>query len=643
MKVAKSMAIEMISTEIDRQREYLADLPKDYNFPLFSGRQAVESQRRSGYRDSARAAREIVDNAYEAGAKNLWITFDRVVPSGRKKHERANTVSAVAFIDDGPGMLHESAQNSMVRYALSWGGGTHFKDPKLIGKFGFGLPNSSINQTKRVEVYSKTADRRRWVRGVLDINEVPTHGLVEISEPSEAELPDFVADFLKRKNIQLTSGTIVVWDKPDRLTWTQASTLAEKLRFDFRVTYRGILDDFNLFVESDERLQTLDPLFLSPDALYYLPPEQNGAFCSFDKDIVVKYFRDKQTGRQHLVWLKDHKELESAETELQNPPEDEDDIRIGTIAIRVARFPYGFVNGKVKGTDAYARFEYRKDRRGMSFVRCGREIETVDVFPKHSRDEASGLGSWPLLQAYAYHWAVECRFCAELDEAFGIGNDKQTVRPIEDFWRVLAEAHVDKALVEEQRYQHDIRKKEKATEVEDASANSPALDAATQARKLSGRPQKVTEETEKVVKDRLEKTSTERAKEKGTSVDEARAAIERESERARYGIGFVNIPGGVFMQPDFGTGLQVVAQVNRQHPFYAFYSEISGKGGIRLRNAVNLILLGLAEAELYAASQESKLVLSDMREHTLNRFLSNSLKILDSLVPSGREDEDQHD
>jgi hypothetical protein len=59
-----------LMTELERQEYYLSQLPPDYEFPLFSGKQAVESQRRSGYRDTARAAREIVDNACEAGAEN---------------------------------------------------------------------------------------------------------------------------------------------------------------------------------------------------------------------------------------------------------------------------------------------------------------------------------------------------------------------------------------------------------------------------------------------------------------------------------------------------------------------------------------------------------------------------------------------
>ena len=82
----------------------------------------------------------------------------------------------------------------------------------------------------------------------------------------------------------------------------------------------------------------------------------------------------------------------------------------------------------------------------MSFVRSGRELQTVDVFPRSPHDVASGLGDWPLLQAYAYHWGVEVRFRPDLDEAFGITNDKQGVRPIEDFWRVLVQNEIDQAV-----------------------------------------------------------------------------------------------------------------------------------------------------------------------------------------------------
>jgi hypothetical protein len=106
---------DRLLTEIERQKKYLDRLPDDFEFPLFNAKQALESQRRSGYRNTASAAREIVDNAIEAGAKRIDIIFER--PTHLQAHQRQESISAVAFIDDGSGMLPK-----MARYALSWGG-----------------------------------------------------------------------------------------------------------------------------------------------------------------------------------------------------------------------------------------------------------------------------------------------------------------------------------------------------------------------------------------------------------------------------------------------------------------------------------------------------------------------------------------
>ncbi len=61
-------------------------------------------------------------------------------------------MTGVAFIDDGSGMLPK-----MARYALSWGGGTHFDEHPFIGKFGFSL---QMPQSTRLSV-SKCTQRLR--------------------------------------------------------------------------------------------------------------------------------------------------------------------------------------------------------------------------------------------------------------------------------------------------------------------------------------------------------------------------------------------------------------------------------------------------------------------------------------------------
>src|SRR5258705_4456484 len=84
-------------TEIERQQKVISGLGDDYSYPLFNGRQAIESQRKSGYKNTSRAAREIIDNAFEAGAKNVWVAFRRAGDGGRVKGEYKEAVTAIAF------------------------------------------------------------------------------------------------------------------------------------------------------------------------------------------------------------------------------------------------------------------------------------------------------------------------------------------------------------------------------------------------------------------------------------------------------------------------------------------------------------------------------------------------------------------
>src|SRR5690242_13151593 len=120
------MPKDQLLNELERQEKYLAELPADFTFPLFNTKRALDSQRQNGYRNTAVAAREIVDNAFEAKATRVHVVFGTAV------HTTRPVVSSVAFIDNGAGMLPK-----MARFALSWGGGTHFDDPDFIGKFGF--------------------------------------------------------------------------------------------------------------------------------------------------------------------------------------------------------------------------------------------------------------------------------------------------------------------------------------------------------------------------------------------------------------------------------------------------------------------------------------------------------------------------
>src|SRR5262252_1848724 len=114
---------DALDAEVARQEKHLAQLPEKFDFPLFNSKHAIESQRRSGYRNTAAAAREIVDNAIEAKATRVDVFFEqtkREAKSERTKGKKAKdaesaSVTAVAFLDNGAGM-----SDKMARYALSW-------------------------------------------------------------------------------------------------------------------------------------------------------------------------------------------------------------------------------------------------------------------------------------------------------------------------------------------------------------------------------------------------------------------------------------------------------------------------------------------------------------------------------------------
>ncbi len=634
-------------SETQIQDKTTASLPDDYQFPLFNGRRALESQRKSAYKNSARAAREIVDNALEAGADSIWVVFRRPEEKARTKSQRRDAVTAIAFIDDGPGM-----SPTMARYALSWGGGTRFEDPKGIGRFGFGLPNSSINQTRRVEVYTRRSAQDAWSMVALDITpehlqEIPSTGLVTVDPPVERNPPDFVADYMKRNKIDLASGTIVVWDKPDRLSVRSAAVLRELMVDDFGVTYRYLLDRVKIFVDG-KIVDKTDPMFLTSDARLYIPPDQGGTQCTFEVKIPVKYWRDDDTGEQCL-------ELIETASDLRAAREPQGKMSTGVIGVRIARFPYGFAaewiktNGtKVKvpkDSDIYKRMQIRKKRRGISYVRALREIDYVDHLPTTDADKSNGLGDWPVLQSYSLHWALEVTFPPALDEAFGIGNDKQTVNPIEDFWRVLASREVDKAARQENTYQNhmreDTQKKEGERQAKDLGSIGPVIEAAMGADELMGGPVALPEERAREAEESHEHEVEKRTGETGQKRDEVEAAIEEETKRQKYAIDFFDAPGGVFCEPSYGNGLQYVARVNKAHPFFKFfYGELINLPNPRPRQAMDLLLIALARSELKARDQV-KTVLKFQRESEWSLFLKAGLDILDQVDARDYEEDEE--
>src|SRR5262245_11795032 len=115
---------------------------------LVDTRQFIRAIRDAGYKGTAFAIAELVDNSIEAASTKIEITVEEV-------REEAGGPVRIQVIDDGHGM-----STAVLRTALQFGGSSRFGSRRGTGRFGMGLPNSSVSQARRVDVYTWQAHGR---------------------------------------------------------------------------------------------------------------------------------------------------------------------------------------------------------------------------------------------------------------------------------------------------------------------------------------------------------------------------------------------------------------------------------------------------------------------------------------------------
>src|SRR5687768_17421345 len=101
--------------------------------PLIATREFIQATRDAGYRGPVQALAELVDNALQAGSRRVDVSIGG-----------SGGASEVEVLDDGCGM-----DRAALASALQFGGSTRFNDRGGLGRFGMGLPNSSLSQARR--------------------------------------------------------------------------------------------------------------------------------------------------------------------------------------------------------------------------------------------------------------------------------------------------------------------------------------------------------------------------------------------------------------------------------------------------------------------------------------------------------------
>src|SRR5438105_9370392 len=148
------------------------------DFSLVAVYKFILATRDSGYQGMESAVAELVDNALQAGAQRIVVN---VAADGDDDPHPLRIIVQ----DDGSGMDRRT-----LRQALRFGGSTRFNDRSGLGRYGMGLPNSSLSLARRVDVYSWQRPSRVLCT-YLDVDEIARGERTEIPEPSQASLPEW--------------------------------------------------------------------------------------------------------------------------------------------------------------------------------------------------------------------------------------------------------------------------------------------------------------------------------------------------------------------------------------------------------------------------------------------------------------------
>jgi hypothetical protein len=328
----------------------------------------IEATRDSGYRGTATAIAELIDNSFEANADNvdIRITEDVSQPGGL----------SVIVTDNGKGMTP-----SVLRLSLRFGGSTRFNSRIGTGRYGMGLPNSSLSRARRVEVYTWTTPKAIWW-SYLDVDEITSGRLIHVPQPKR------VRSETSKGWPGSPHGTVVVWTKCDRLDYKRGGWLATRLHRTLGRIFRRELWQGRTLTVNSEPVRPIDPLFLQGDgraasATQYGPPLQY-------KVMVPRAIGEPQHSIVTVIF-----------TEL--PIE--------------ALHGYSNDEKRVLGITKNA---------GVSVVRAGREIDYGWFFMGGKRKE--NYDDW---------WRCEVQFDPVLDEMFGVTNTKQGISPGDIIRRVL--------------------------------------------------------------------------------------------------------------------------------------------------------------------------------------------------------------
>ena len=355
------------------------------SFDLVPTHLAVRAMRDNGYRNTAYAIAELIDNSIQAGATQIELLCQESEELVQTRVSRR--IRQVAVLDNGAGM-----NETVLRMALQFGNGTHLDSREGIGRFGMGLPSASISQCRLVEVWSWRDGPDSALYSHIDLREIEKRTMTEVPAPVPREIP---SQWREVATALGPTGTLVVWSHLDRCMWRTAKTIIRNSEFVIARMYRKFLSDGRIsirmaaFTEFDTGEFSIDDYAVANDPGYLLVPSSTPP--PYDTEPMFQHDGDR--------W--------------EIPVEIQFNGGVHTVFVRFSYAKETARNVPNAGSTQYGKHAARN--LGVSLVRADRELD-MDESLVNSYDPTE---RW---------WGVEVDFPPALDELFGVTNNKQSAR-----------------------------------------------------------------------------------------------------------------------------------------------------------------------------------------------------------------------
>ena len=368
------------------------------NMDLFDVGMTLRAFRDSRYQSTAFAVAELIDNSVDADATFVDVLF---VEREEMANERSVTrLSEIAVADNGIGM-----SGSTLVTALRFGGrGSDSRVHGVRGKYGVGLPTSSLSQCRQVDVWTWQDGIGKAVHCYLKVDEI---------ESGRGEVPPYdtepvSADWIRVMNQSVSasaSGTLVVWSILDQVNEKRAETVMRHMEQEVGRIYRHfIADDDSVDIQmsrfdanmdnaiDSREVRPNDPMYLMSNSA--TPSEEGDPWRDipmFEERIdSPRYYPVRWEDKEYTVTVRYSKAKDDA-------------LKLGPTGQRAGNLLHGRHAGR---------------NTGISVVREGREL--VKLLPMVARHDERNR--W---------WGCEISFDSGLDALFGVDHNKQMASHID--------------------------------------------------------------------------------------------------------------------------------------------------------------------------------------------------------------------